>query len=120
MGSATLNSSNLRILAGVQNLDYVKVVGAVYTTDNWATVHTAYGHYYWSPSSGLEIWEIDIPVSSPSEAKFALFYQVLGNEYWDNNFWRDYTVTPATPIVTKMKKIKGVKESNIWLYAPQL
>lgn len=31
-----------------------------------------------------------------TEVKFAVFYRVLGNEYWDNNFTRNYRVTPAT------------------------
>jgi hypothetical protein len=80
---------------GVQDLDFAKVVGVVYTTDNWATVQTAFCGWQWTMKSGLQVWKVTVPVGAATEVKFALFYRVLGTEYWDNNFWKNYTVTPT-------------------------
>jgi hypothetical protein len=97
LGTAGLASSKVEIDVGVQNLAYDKVVGVVFTTDNWATAQTAYGHYVWTMKSGLEVWHATLSVGSAVEVKFAVFYQVLASEYWDNNFSRNYTVTPGSP-----------------------
>jgi len=90
-------SGMLNVTAAVQNLALNKVVGIVYTTNNWGLVGTAYGSYYRTLGSGLELWRIQAPVQDPSgghymEGRFAIFYRVLGNEYWDNNFSRNYFV----------------------------
>ncbi len=95
LGNASLAASTLNVSAAVQNLAYSKVVGIVFTTDNWATVKTAYGTYNFTMKSGLEVWKITAPVSVATEVKFAIFYQVAGSEYWDNNFSRNYRVTPS-------------------------
>lgn len=92
LGSAGIGGGVLHISAGVQNLAFAKVVGAIFTTDNWATAHTAFGAFANTMSSGLEVWTIDAPVGSATTAKFALFYRVLGQQFFDNNFFRDYTV----------------------------
>ena len=49
-------------------------------------------------SSGLEVWTINAPVGAATAMTFALFYGILGQEFWDNNFSRNYTVTPGAPI----------------------
>jgi Carbohydrate/starch-binding module (family 21) len=97
LGTANLAGTTLHVNVGVQNLAYDKVVGIVLSTDNWATVVTAYGHYSSTMKSGVEVWYITAPVGSATEVKLAVFYQVLGAEYWDNNFWRNYKVTPSRP-----------------------
>jgi Carbohydrate/starch-binding module (family 21) len=95
LGSAFSFGGTLHISAGVQNLAFEKVVGAVFTTDDFATVHTAFGNFERTMSSGLEVWTINAPVDAFTPVTFALFYRVLGQEFWDNNFWRNYTVTPT-------------------------
>lgn len=93
LGSASLAGATLHARIGLQNLAYNKVVGIVFTTDNWATVKTAYAQYQSTMSSGMELWDVTAPVGSATEVTLALFYQVSGGEYWDNNFWRNYKVT---------------------------
>ena len=96
LGNASLdNNSTLHVDVGVQNIAYHKVVGIVFTTDNWVTVQTAYGTYRSTMTSGLEVWEVLVAVGSATEVRFAVFYRVAGSEYWDNNFWRNYRVTPS-------------------------
>jgi hypothetical protein len=99
LGTAYLAASMLEVHVGVQNLAFDKVVGIVFSTDNWVTVQTAYGNgdRITTMKSGLEVWHVSAPVGAATEATFAVFYQVLGHEYWDNNFWRNYTVTPSSP-----------------------
>ncbi len=97
LGNAFLAGSALVVDVGVQNLAFDKVVGIVFTTNNWASVQTALGHYTWTMKSGLEVWHVTAPVGGASEVTLAVFYQVLGSEYWANNFWRNYKVTPSIP-----------------------
>lgn len=92
LGSASMSGSTLQVRLGVQNLAYYKVVGIVFTTDNWITVNTAYAQYHSTMTSGMELWDVTAPVGSATEVKLALFYKVSGGEYWDNNFWRNYRV----------------------------
>lgn len=101
LGQASISSGQLTVLAGVQDLAYTKVVGIVYTTDGWATSHTAYGSYYWTMSSGLEVWRVQVDVGTATDVLFAVFYFVSGNEYWDNNFWRNYNVTSTSAYTAK-------------------
>jgi hypothetical protein len=98
LGTASIAAGTLHITAGVQNLAFAKVVGGVFTTDNWATVQTAFGNFDHTMSSGLEVWTINAPVGAATAMTFALFYGILGQEFWDNNFSRNYTVTPGAPI----------------------
>ncbi len=95
--TATPVVPTLRVVIRVQNLTYAKVVGIVFTTDNWATVQTAYGTYSLTMASGLEMWQVEATVGSATEVEFAIFYRAAGNEYWDNNFGRNYRVTPSHP-----------------------
>jgi len=97
LGNATLASGTLHVDIGVKNLAYDKIVGIVFTTDDWHSVQTVYANYSHTMSSGLQVWQMDVSVGSATEAEFAIFYQVSGSEYWDNNFWRNYRVTSADP-----------------------
>jgi len=96
LGNASLAGSTLSVNVGVQNLAFSKVVGVVFTTNNWATFQTAFGHYNFTMKSGLEVWAVTAPVGPATEVQFAIFYQVSGSEYWDNNFSRNYKVTAIT------------------------
>ena len=98
LGSANLSGATLHVNVGVQNLSYTKVVGIVYSTNNWATAQTAYGNYTWTMKSGLEVWQVGVPVGSATEVQFAIFYQVFGSEFWDNNFWRNYKIIPGSTV----------------------
>jgi hypothetical protein len=98
LGNARLASGTLHVDVGVQNIAYHKVVGIVFTTDNWATAQIAYGNYYNTMNSGLEVWQILASVGSATQVRFAVFYRVGESEYWDNNFWRNHRVTPSNPI----------------------
>src|SRR5712692_8724197 len=73
LGTANLAGAALNVTLGVQNLAFNKVVGIVFTTDNWATVQTAYGHYSSTMKSGLEVWHVTAPVGLATEVKFAVF-----------------------------------------------
>lgn len=94
LGTASLYKSKLRIFVAIQNLSYHKNIGAVYTTDNWKTYSSISADYRWTMESGTEVWLIEKHLASASsEVEFALFYQVNGCEYWDNNFCRNYVVS---------------------------
>lgn len=97
LGSANMSAGNLHVDIGVHNIAYDKTVGIVYTTDHWASVQTAYASFSRTMNSGMEVWHLDVPVGSTAEVQFAIFYHVAGSEHWDNNFWRNYTVTPSDP-----------------------
>jgi len=96
LGTASLAAATLHVDVGVQNLAYDKVVGVVFTADNWATVQTAFGNHTWTMKSGIEVWDVTAAVGLATEVKFAIFYRAQGSEYWDNNFSRTYTVPPSS------------------------
>jgi len=75
LGTASLAAATLHIDVGVQNLAYDKVVGVVFTADDWATVQTAYGTYTWTMKSGIEVWDVTAAVGLATEVKFAIFYR---------------------------------------------
>ena len=95
LGYAGLAGGALSVQIGVQNLDFAKQAGVVFSTDNWATVQTASAGYSSTMKSGLEVWHATAAVGSATEVLFALVYRVLGSEFWDNNFWRNYRLTPG-------------------------
>jgi hypothetical protein len=97
LGDAKLDSGMLHVYIAVQNLAYHKIVGILFTTNDWHTVQTVYGTYDRTMNSGLEVWHVNVPVGFASKVDFTIFYRVAGNEYWDNNFWRNYRVTSSAP-----------------------
>jgi hypothetical protein len=101
LGQASITGGQLAAFIAIQNLVYSKIVGILYTTDDWATSHVAYASYNWTMTSGLEVWRLQIAIGSATEVKFAAFYFESGKEHWDNNFWRDYTVTPTLAYVAR-------------------
>ena len=97
LGTATFNGTDLFLNIGVQNLSFSKTVGIVHTTDNWATIGTAFASFGSTMSSGLEAWALTAVVGPAPEVQFAIFYQVSGTEFWDNNFGQNYRVSPSNP-----------------------
>ena len=89
---------NLTIDVLVRNLAYVKQVAIVYTTDNWVTFHNVSGGWKQSyPPFGLahqvnaELWTVSASVGAGKHGQFAVFYDVNGSRFWDNNFGRNYS-----------------------------
>ena len=89
---------NLTIDVLVRNLAYVKQVAIVYTTDNWVTFHNMSGGWKQSyPPFGLahqvnaELWTVSASVGAGKHGQFAVFYDVNGSRFWDNNFGRNYS-----------------------------
>jgi len=89
----------------IKNLDYHKNVEIVYTTDDGASWNVAscnfvssYTHSYGSTirypnAHDVERWGFNVEVSSEATSiRYAIKYAVDGEEYWDNNFGRDYTI----------------------------
>ncbi len=82
----------------LRNLDFTKQVGLVYTTDGWATFHSASGVFqegfapFNHPSQpNAESWHIAAPVGIGQHGQFAVFYSVNGTTFWDNNFGVNYS-----------------------------
>jgi len=97
----------------VENIAYDKEVGIVWTDNNWTTANTSYLSYEFTKSNGNEQWGIDFAPLGKLESyyigswqnyetgttraggtsvtiKYAVFYNVNGNTYWDNNSGQDY------------------------------
>jgi spore coat protein U-like protein len=43
--------------------------------------------------SGNEVWAIQAAVGTARRVEYALFYDVNGQQFWDNNFGRNYVLT---------------------------
>lgn len=112
LGSSTLVKNKLKVHIAVQDLAFQKVIGIIYSTDNWISCHKALAHYSWSMISGTEIWLINQNLGGVSKVDFALFYQVNGCEYWDNNFGRNYSVKPQG-VITKAPEKNEIR-AEIW------
>ncbi|WP_299603667.1 carbohydrate-binding protein [uncultured Aquimarina sp.] len=84
-------------------------VEVVYTTDDWATKNTVqmsyqryfrvgYAHYIMSPNQhDVDIYDTLIRVPDEVDSiEFAVVYKVNGEEYWDNNYGNNYTLSKIT------------------------
>jgi hypothetical protein len=90
--SGFADATHISVLAAVKNLAFVKQVGIVFTTNHWATSGVAFGHFDHPLKSGNEVWQVEAVVGAATQVDFAIFYRVNGQEFWDNNFWRNYTL----------------------------
>jgi hypothetical protein len=86
------DATHIRISAAVKNLAFVKQVGIVFTTNGWLTSAVAFGNFSHTLKSGNEVWNVDALVGTANHVDFAIFYRMNGQEFWDNNFWRNYTL----------------------------
>lgn len=91
LGEISFVKNTLRAYTIVQNLSIHKKVGLVYSIDNWKNYSTIFAHHLRSVNSGVEVWKISQHLPVSSEIELALFCQMNGNDYWDNNFNRNYT-----------------------------
>ncbi|OHD57024.1 MAG: hypothetical protein A2Y33_08845 [Spirochaetes bacterium GWF1_51_8] len=79
-----------------------KSVKIVYTEDNWATVKEAQAQYVYDDSdftggNKASVWWAYAPLAgTPENVSFAISYTLNGAAAWDNNFGRNYTVSPGT------------------------
>ena len=86
------DATHISVTAALKNLAFIKEVGIVFTTDNWVSSGVAFGRFTHTLKSGNEIWTVNAPVGITNRVDFAIFYRVNGQESWDNNFWRNYTL----------------------------
>jgi len=85
--------THIGVTAALKNLAFAKQVGIVFTTNNWAASGVAFGGFSHMLKSGNEVWTVSAPVGAAKRVDFAIFYRVNGQEFWDNNFWRNYTLS---------------------------
>ncbi len=98
-GRIDTTADTAEITIGVKNLAYHKVVGIVYTLDDWATndvVNATYSHGNLPDSHPgqpeAETWQLSVPLVGASRIEFAIFYEVDGNTYWNNNYQRNFAL----------------------------
>ncbi|WP_299219448.1 carbohydrate-binding protein [uncultured Aquimarina sp.] len=81
-------------------------VEVVYTTDGWVTKNTVplayqryfrvgYAHYIMSPNQfDVDVYDTSIRVAEDVQSiDFAIVYKIDGQEYWDNNYGSNYTLS---------------------------
>lgn len=81
----------------IENLAYEKHVAVLWTGEDgiWRTLkakyHSSVGAHqeYWQARA---TFQLSPEVSLPGNIQFALRYRVLGNEYWDNNHAKNYSI----------------------------
>ena len=75
----------------VKNLAYNKKVGIRYTENNWATFTDIPATYVaTSNDNTLDYWNVSLPINHYN-GEWAVYYEVNGVKYWDNNFENNYT-----------------------------
>jgi hypothetical protein len=83
----------------VKNLAYHKYVGIRYSLDNWKSFQEIPASFVSTicPSlhsfEGIDRFQFQIHLNHYSSISFAVRYCVGGQEYWDNNYEKNYTVT---------------------------
>ncbi len=92
-----------------RNYGSAGAVEVVYTTDDWVTTKRAslsyqryfrvgYAHYIQSPNQfDIDKWETSVQVDpSVNSIEYAIVYKTGGEEYWDNNFGKNYVINKIT------------------------
>ena len=100
------DQNTLSITVDVRNLAPNKEVGVVYTTDGWQTqgyFQLDYRRYWYNGPSfyiqspnrfGIERWSGTTSIDkSANNVEYVVVYKVNGQEYWDNNYGKNHTVT---------------------------
>jgi len=92
LSAGTDGSGRLSVDVLVKNLAFAKQVGIVFTTDAWATNQLATGFFrdnfapFGNPNQpNAELWNIAPIVGLGAHGQFAVFYEVNGTTFWDNN-----------------------------------
>lgn len=93
-GNSQYSLNNINV--SLKNLGTNKVARVRYTEDNWATWRDANLSYVKTNQDSSEEWGCYINHSNYSiinNFHYAVYYQVNGQTYWDNNFGRNYNYT---------------------------
>lgn len=96
----------------VKNLAYQKTVGIRYSTDNWATYHDLDTSFLYSQDANTD--EFNSPCI-PEGSKYAVYYTVNGQKYWDNNYGDNYTEGKSTINNNTRLQILHKYAPNVWL-----
>ena len=99
IGTSVSNDKFVNFGILIKNLAYNKMVSILYSTDKWKTNKTANFNFIGSYPNGFEIWgdggsfNLLSNVGTPGTRTFdyAIVYKVNGQEYWDNNFGKNYS-----------------------------
>lgn len=81
-----------RCSALLQDLGNDKKVMMRYTDNGWASYKEVELEYVYTFFNGQELWAVERSnmLAMPREYEYALYYQVNGSTYWDNNFGENY------------------------------
>ncbi len=90
LGSTTRSSSNFSGSIYLKNLAFSKTVKVVYTTDNWITTKEATATYNSKLANGIEKWSFSFPLQQGATIRYAVYYNVNSQTYWDNAFGINY------------------------------
>ena len=95
--SVICDKTIIRGFVRVVNVAYNKEVTIRYSTDGWKTVHNETANYLSTSSNGATdtfFFRISLPCvwQDKSKMEFAICYSVEGNNYWDNNNYKNYSV----------------------------
>ncbi|MEW7288942.1 hypothetical protein [Aquimarina sp. 2304DJ70-9] len=96
------------VIVDVRNIAPGKEVEVVYTTDGWQTTqylslsftprwYSGYQYVLISPNQfNVERWTGSVVLdASVNSVEYAVVYKVNGQEYWDNNYGRNYIVNTS-------------------------
>ncbi len=99
-------TTTLNIVADVRNISPTKEVQVVYTTDGWETERyfsLAYTKYWYnsydyvltSPNPfNVERWTGSVTINEEvDDIEYAVVYKVNGQQYWDNNYGQNYSIS---------------------------
>ncbi len=88
--------TTIKGIVRVVNLDFNKRIIIRYTTDDWVTVSESIGEYIVGSCDGFsDKFNIELDYSAISgmvgrRLQFCIKYECAGNDYWDNNFGKNY------------------------------
>ena len=99
--SVVCDKTIVRGFVRVLNVSYRKDVTIRYTTDGWKTVCDEQANYLSTARDGTTdtfFFRIALPSiwRKGSKMEFAICYSVEGSDYWDNNFFRNYSICCAS------------------------
>ena len=111
--------TTIKGIARVVNLDYNKRVLIRYTTDDWTTTTEVVGEYLVGSCDGFsDKFNFVLDYSSIAgmvgrRLQFCVKYECAGNDYWDNNFGKNYIFQCFGPPPAGATPIGGVKSAPI-------